>query len=745
MDGPRGEPVDGLRGGKGALRGAPAGALRVESVDALSLDEALLLARELPHLRDLIQGTLPGVDREVSRRLALGVLNVAQGHPKLLELADGQAADPVRLAALVEAGDQAWRAAGGLPSGFFATGHATAPAADYLHVLAAWTTAVAGTLAPGERALFWFLCCLEEPDRDRPVLDATWPRLWNRLGLDGNGADLRGGLGRDGDWADLRERLGLDGPPPDLDAALKAIAGQGLIAVHGEPESGAVRHEPGSGAVQNEPGSYTARREPESYAVHPGVAAAGRAQAGKQFRDAADTETAAYWDAVFRSASGDTGDGGIDTGLLVRAGLAAVPYLTRQEQWTSAAYLLERAFVRDPSRANAAAVLPAIQEIAARDPRYAGVAARVLQVIDPAAAETQLRASLDAAAARGDYRWASVAAARLINLCLGSGRLAEALALAGRQAGYTRQAGLGPWTQLSDQARRLQVLNAMGQSGQVLDEVQRLRDRLPTLPAVPGPDETDTPWSVREVLLDTGREAARQLGRWEEALDLGAVIIASMRGRRAPATDIARARFSDYGPLLRLGRTGQALDLLLECRQVFQDARDTRMLGKTLSALADTENQRGHGDAAIRMARDALRYGYLAGDVTGIAVRYHNLGNYLRRHARQPAPALACHLAAALIRALTGAADLDDSVRAAAADLRALGPAASFAARTDLGEFGPAVTPPGDVDGLCRQIGEIPGADLARLLAALAPDPAAVEQALRQLITQAQTEAAAPS
>jgi hypothetical protein len=26
----------------------------------------------------------------VSRRLALGVLNVAQGHPKLLELADGQ-------------------------------------------------------------------------------------------------------------------------------------------------------------------------------------------------------------------------------------------------------------------------------------------------------------------------------------------------------------------------------------------------------------------------------------------------------------------------------------------------------------------------------------------------------------------------------------------------------------------------------------------------------------------------------
>ena len=96
--------------------------VRVEAVDALSLDEALLLARELPHLRALIRGELAGVEPEVARRLALGVLNVAQGHPKLLELADGQAADPARLSALVEAGDHAWREAGGLPEGFFADG-----------------------------------------------------------------------------------------------------------------------------------------------------------------------------------------------------------------------------------------------------------------------------------------------------------------------------------------------------------------------------------------------------------------------------------------------------------------------------------------------------------------------------------------------------------------------------------------------------------------------------------------------
>jgi hypothetical protein len=690
--------------------------LQVESVDALSLDEALLLARELPHLRELIRGTLPGVDREVSRRLALGVLNVAQGHPKLLELADGQAADPVRLAALVEAGDQAWRAAGGLPDGFFAAGesvasatgvsaapvtgyagapvtehasalatghaaalateHASAPAADYLRVLAAWTTVVAGTLTAGERALFWFLCCLEESDRERAMLDGSWGDLW--------------------------ARHGLDGLPPEPDAALKAIVGRGLIAVQGEPES---------------------------YAIHPGVAEAGRVQAGKPFRDAADAETAAFWVAVFRSASGEAGAGVVDTGMVVRAGLAAVPYLLRQEQWTVAATVLDQAFIRDPSRANAAAVLPAIQEIAAHDPRQAVVAARVLQVIDPAAAETQLRAYLDAVVARGDYLAASIAAGRLISLCRSSGRLTEALTFAGQLAGYSRQAGLGPWTQLSDEGRRLQVLITMGQAGRVLAEVERLRGLMQTLPVVLGADETVFPWNVREGLLDIGRSAARQLGRWEEALDLNAAQTASMCDRRAPAADVARARFNDYAPLLGLGRTGEALDLLLECRQVFQEANDIQRLGNTLGALADIEANRGHGDAAIRMIRDALRYTYLAGDVIGIAVGYHNLGHYLRRHTRQPAPAHACHLAAALIRALTGAEGAGRSVLAAAEDLR---------------EFGAAVTPPADVAALCVQIGEIPGADLHRLLAALAPDPAATEQALRQLITGAQAEAATP-
>ena len=78
------------------------------------------------------------------------------------------------------------------------------------------------------------------------------------------------------------------------------------------------------------------------------------------------------------------------------------------------------------------------------------------------------------------------------------------------------------------------------------------------------------------------------------------------------------------------------------------------MIGKTLSALADTEDERGHGEAALRLERDALRHRYRADDVAGIAVSYHNLGNYLHRHPHQSATALASHLADALIFVLIG-------------------------------------------------------------------------------------------
>ena len=109
----------------------------------------------------------------------------------------------------------------------------------------------------------------------------------------------------------------------------------------------------------------------------------------------------------------------------------------------------------------------------AKFPGAAGVLAQVLTLIDPAAAERQT------ARRSGRRPWPAATTGRrrsvagdLVDLCRGSGRLAEALTLADQKAGYTRQAGLGPWTQLVDEVRRLQVLNEMGRAGEVLAEVR---------------------------------------------------------------------------------------------------------------------------------------------------------------------------------------------------------------------------------------------------------------------------------
>jgi tetratricopeptide (TPR) repeat protein len=643
-------------------------ALVLEAVDALSASEGLLLARELPHLRALVFGRLPGLGPDPARKLALGVLNVAQGHPKLLELADSQAADPDRLAALVAAGEEEWREQGGIPEGFFAAGESSALPEDYLRVLATWTRAVADTLTPGERDLFWLLCCLEEPDRALFVLEGNWAGLWHRLGRDGE--------------------------PPDLDRVVDAVTARGLAAV-------------------SELTWYCT--------VHPGVAAAGRARAAKIFQDAVDAEVSAFWAGVCRHASGARG-GNVNTELMVRAGLAAAPYLIRRQEWAGAMTLLELAFSGYPSRQCAAAVLPAIEQIVRHEPEKIGVLARVLQVTDPVAAESRLRAALGDAVHRADHRAATAITGFLVNQCMVTGRLAEALAFADEGDGYARQAGLGPWSLLGNKARRLQVLNAMGQASQVLAEVLRLRDQMRNLPAVPGPDEITPPWDVREALLDTGRAAAHQVSRWKEALDFNAEVAASRTDRHVPAAEIARARSADASPLRHLGRTDEALRLLQECLQAFQAARDIQAIGKTLAELADIEDDRSHGDAAVRLQRDAFRYSYLAGDVTGITVGYHNLGNYHYRHTHQAAEALACHLAADLICTLSGTLWAQRVAHAPAADLAV---------------FGAAAVPPADVADLCARVGDIPGTDLAGLIARLAPDAETAERTLRDLVTQA--------
>jgi hypothetical protein len=661
---------------------APLG-LATAAVDALSLDEALLLVAELPHLRALMHGELDAIPDRDAPRLTRGVLKAAQGHPKLLELADGQAADPARLAALLKAGDQAWRLVGGVPAGFFAGSPAQASSGDYLQVLDAWTRTVCAGLTRGERTLFGFLCCLEEKDRTPAVVGGNWSDLW--------------------------QRLSLPGSPAALGPLVYSLGACGLLTIHAQ-----------------------------KYEIHSGVAAAGRAQADGALQDAVDRELAVYWITRIEDAQAQEArvqedqrqdDESSGSASVVHAALAGVAYLLRLDQWEPAAEMLQEALIRDASRETAAAVLPAIQRVASArpGPTIMGVLAQALEAVDPAKAEHRMRASMAAAAASGQYMQAASAGGSLIYYCCQKGHLAEALAIADEAASYTRRAGLGPWSRLLDEVRPLAVRSLMGEADHVFSEARRLSEYASTLSETSDRPESAIPWSVRETLLDLQNAAAVQLERWSEALEVNAALLTSMRGRGTLPTAIARAAINDYAPLVKLGRYDDAYTCVSECRQVFAKANDLAALTITLGCLADLEDKRGHSDAAIRLQQDHLRFGYLTGNVAEIATGYHHLGNLFARHLRQPDKGLPCHLAAALVRTVAGADGVDNAVAAVVADLEALGREAAV---------------PAEVTELCRQAPDDTGARLIGLLRDLAPETGRAEEVFEDLLVRARDEAA---
>jgi hypothetical protein len=546
-------------------------------VHALSLEEAVALARELPNLRGLLHAdagpvrsaqnaAVAAADRDRVRR----VLRVVQGHPKLLEFADAAAADPDRLDAQLATAEQA--ADGHGLDAFFRDGTSALGPDQFLDALTRWTTTALAVLPEPVRLLARFLACAEDEDRTSDIVDANWAGLWRRLECPGD--------------------------PPDPGPLLTMLAEAALI-------------QPGTPTVAD---GFAA--PVVAYRLHPGVAAAIIAGAGPETGAAVDAELAAFWTAVCGQAR--EREDGEDTGLVVRAGLAAAPYLLRRGDWDTASTLLERAIIRDESPGTVQAALPSLRRIAAATGAAddQGVLARALATVDPAQAEPLMRGALDTAAGNGDDRLASATAGNLAILLRDSGRLREALDVLTVTADYTRRAGLGPWTQLLDQAQRLQILSYMGEHEQVLAQTGPLREQMARLPARSAAGEITSPWHVRETIMDTGHTSALATGQWQLCLDLGAEIAASERNRGASAHQRARTRFNDAVPLIRLGRLAEAGRLLRDCQRVFEEHRDIPMLARVLSTRASLEAALGHRDAAADLQRTTLRLRYAHPDPT---------------------------------------------------------------------------------------------------------------------------------
>lgn len=664
----------------------------VQPVHALSLDEAVALARELPNLRTLLHAD-PGpvrteADTAADRERVRRILRVVQGHPKLLELADAAAADRTMLDAQLATAETA--TAGQGLGAFFRDGTSTLDPDQFLATLTTWTTAALAVLPTSARLLAEFLACLEDADRNSAIIKATWAGLWRRL----------------------KRR----GDPPDPNPLLKALTTAALIQPESLPAA----------SRSTQPTADHAAQSPVMYRMHPGVAAAIHAAADPATWEAVDTELAISWRAVAYQARQQ--EGGEDSGLIAHAGLAAAPYLLRRRDWNTAADLLEDTIMRDSSPGVIQAALPALRHIVAatRTPVCSFVLARALSTVDPAEAEPLLRDALRAAAGVGDYRLASSIAGELVAVLVDTGRLGEALDLNRQTAEYTHQAGLGPWTQLADHGRRLQILAQMGEHQQVLAETGKMQTRMRQLPTRPAGNETFSPWYVRETtILGASHASALALEQWQQGLDLNAEILTSRRLRGADPHEIARTRFNDAWPLIRLGQLAEAGQLLRACQQVFEDHRDTAMLAMVLGARADLEDVLGHPESAEGFAQSALRLGYARPDPRAIATCHHNLARYLRKAGGDPAGQRAHQLASALICQLTGMThDLARSQRALATELHK-GPGAV------VGRL------PATLAETIQVAEQTDGVRLGKLITALQPDARAAEEALAQILRTA--------
>jgi len=425
-------------------------------------------------------------------------------------------------------------------------------------------------------------------------------------------------------------------PEQGLPAALAELEAAGLVGV----ERPAIDPEQAAQAT--------------TYTIHPGVAETVRAAADPPVLAAADVELGNYHIAMHQQGLKTEMEGG-GSGVAESARRAA-PYLLRQGRWGEASTLLERMIHRDKSPDSLAFALPLLHRIVEatagtdRELIDAGVLAATLgKARRIAEAEAIDRDRIQKCVAQGNYRLASVAASQLVNLLQSSGRLEEALKVAEEMAGYTRQAGLGPWTQLGDEGQRLQMLADMGRYDEVLATVEALRPKMDDLPLESEAEEAVNPWNVRETLLDTGRMAALGSERWETALALNAEVVKAKLARGADALEVARTRFNDYAPLLRMRRYDGARALLLNCRAIFEADRDIPRLGKVYCALADLEDNTGGRAAAVRFEEVALGYKYQAGEPESCTVSHCNLANYLERQGADPAAVLAHRLADAVI------------------------------------------------------------------------------------------------
>ena len=556
--------------------------LIVEPIHSLSLNEAVILSREMTNLGKMLTGRST-VTPEKGRELVTRTLELVQGHPKLIELADAQAADPAALEKYLDSAFEAWNEEKNLLDRFFLEGESARTAEEFLEVLSRWTQDVSRSLSPASRTLFQFLCALEDVDRLELIAKQVWPKLWKNLGF-------------------CEEA-------PGLEQTMSSIKSAALM-------------------------DHRALGDEILYLIHPGVAQAILEELDDKFLAAVDVEMTAFLLSLFQAAWGGKVEGADE--YIVMIGRRSVPYLIRQKMWSIASAILGQAIYRDSSPDLAASILPMLKYIAKNirenDSKLLvseHIAHALLNAGRWQESEETTRSLISRHLALGDLKGALRGSGCLFNLLYQTGRSEEALVLAEKMKGYVHQAKLGPWTQLMVEGERLQALSSKGEYDKILDTVADLREKMRHMPEASNQEEMVDTSAAKFAILDAGRTAAVLSRKNELGLELNTEIANIYRSKGATELELARHSFNGFYPLLYLERYDEAEKILISCRQLFERKRSIQELGSVFTALAELKARLGQIDLAIRFEEVSLRYSYLFGDPIKISSSHHNLALYM--------------------------------------------------------------------------------------------------------------------
>jgi len=232
--------------------------------------------------------------------------------------------------------------------------------------------------------------------------------------------------------------------------------------------------------------------------------------------------------------------------------------------------------------------------------------------------------------------------------------------------------------------------------------------------------------------LDVARQANQALERWQACLDLLGEIEQTKRDLGQSELEVARTRFNQYGPLIRLGRLDEAQQVVESCLAVFRAEGQVTYQSKALSALAIVWDKRGETGQAAALERQSLALCNQLPDPADRAISHGNLANYLEK-AGQQAQAARHILAAGIYYVVSGygqhlstwRSNLAVRVRRAARDGR----------RYELPRLSALLADP-EFDALSRFLTSH-GVDLAQLQSAL-------DQLVEQVRQQVASDADAP-